>query len=740
MRRLISFGVLFSMVILWGCGGGSLYLHSNKSEAAVSSDCSPDPVSSGGSVVCLIPSRNADDLSDCTFFVSKKGFRKIPIEADLAEGDDAGTTSVSFQVPLELTGDVDLLVGCGVNFKTLAKLNVSSGYETGTTDEDVIGPAPSGGTMLDGADTMILPSGPATTPVAPAPSTGDSVGTPAVTPTPATPPAPAATPVPAAPVSLTVSISGSLAAHPAQPGAAHLTGQIQGGGTRRAAYIYGPFAPDGHCDQILAIDPSGGDLNPGSPNFIRYQNYVGVTCDATAGNCEGFSATTSDGMPAPINCRIDLDQANGSVDFYFRLSQARSEVVLVATAEDGTLLTGRTTVVAPAAYLSNIQINISQAAPEFVVTYSSANAISAPVVTGCHPTATPSTPGQAHCALEIGANVTVAATGIGGSRATETYRIECADPQVELKRLSFTATAGTSSVTDLCEVSESNWSRTCNAPGELELQGEVYRNCEVKKQASDGSFQTVSSASVPWVGQVKLTEVAGGACTTDNDVWLDVTPDMVHGGRARIVKRLKRTHECTHYAFSVKAEDGHETTQEERAPYQGSFRLLAESSYQFEKLSDVSGPYCPQGYQTSVGSTAPDGGRYCGNSESSRSRYLCRDSSPKGASFKVTWSGRHLKSIRYSCTTSGYGADPANLRGTHLYERNTGREIPIPTTLTEANTTLIQPDAASYDLQAPVDGFVNRDSLMEVTLTCDFTAVTTDDEEIHQSFTWDLGC
>ncbi|HSA58210.1 MAG TPA: hypothetical protein VLJ37_00815 [bacterium] len=704
MKRIFFAGLVVSLSAFAGCGGTK-----DQGPTDATSFCEPSPVRAGQAVSCSIDGDQAADLTECTFFVGKQDGRRIPVEASLSG------SILSFQMPVTPAGMIDVVVGCGEDFKTLGGIQVADAIEADGNTEAAERPED---------DTVIEPRAPAS------PTVPEGETAPVATPPPAATPAPA---------TFEVSLEGSLVANPVQFGAARLSGRIQGGGALREAYVYGPFAPDGNCERLLAIDPSGGPLNPGSRNYDSYRDFVGHACDEAAGNCEGFTAAAEDGTPAPVNCRIDLPRDRDAFDFYFRLSQRVSSSFLVTVGEDGTLRTDGVDIAAPVASLTNVRIDVSETSPEISVSFSYANAAAAPVVMGCRPVGTPSRAISAsgsvaqRCALENEMTVTALAPGIGGGNvARETYKVQCGEPQAVLKKMAFRGANG-----EVCTVGEDDWSRSCDARGEFELRGEAYRTCEIQRQRPDGGFEFVSSHSVPWVHEVKLTET-DAACSSTNNVGVPVTAGMVDHGRAILTRRLKRSYECTNYAFTVRGENGRETALSEHAPYGASFELLPGTADQYCRGrapvgdSGISGipslVVIGEGnighsyYSTFNRCPANDGGVF-----DRKFRIVMKIDGNASAAFKISWRGKHVKNVRYSCTTDGPGVNPAVVGRVQRYDHD-GRSFPLPTSV--RNVTITQPDPSSYAVQTAVDGFKIHDDLIWATVQCTLTAVTYDNREI----------
>lgn len=709
MKKIALSGVIMSLVASLGCGGG------NDEAVALSSPCDPNPVSVGQEVSCLV-GKAQDSLADCTFFIEKRsGGTRIPVEARLSSADQDQTT-VDFEMPFAPAGSATLVVGCGEAFDDLAGLKVVAPEGPVDDENSSIVPQESGTVPTSNAGDEIVP-------VVPAPAAAPVIEAP----TPASPPA-------VAPAPFQVALEGSLLPSPSRLGAAHLSARITGGGALREAYFYGVFDGTGACDHVLAIDPSGNPLYPGSRNYETYSGFVGERCVEAENNCEGFREINADGTPAPVHCRVDLNVNLTVTDFYFRLSQLESRAHLVARSEDGTLRADDVVLRAPRASLTHASIVISETQPEFTVSYSYGNAGGTPTVTGCRALAASANSGllsgsaSQRCALDNGATVSISVPGIGSENSVrEVYKIECADPQVVLKKMGFTAANGS-----ICPVTESGWNLDCDKRGAFDLQGEAFRTCDISKQRVDGGFDVVATQSVPWVNQVKLTESQpGGDCPTVNDAWVTVTPDMVRTGRAVIRKRLQRTHACQHYVFSARGENGRERSLEEAAPFQAEFQIVAGTSYQYVQPASAGG-ICPANFvflsRTFIA------GPFC---EAGGAEGLCVDPRPsQGAAFKISWRGKHLKRVQYHCTASGAGVDPERLRGVTV-TRN-GQRIEIPTSV--RNVTTLQPDPSSYDDYTAVDGFKIHDEIMGATIRCELTGITYDDREIRQVAEWNSGC
>jgi hypothetical protein len=234
------------------------------------------------------------------------------------------------------------------------------------------------------------------------------------------------------PEALAASLEGTEVLHETSLGMVKFNYKAAGG--IKALYLYGPFTPDGDCDDKLAIDPSGNELNVGSPNYIRYQGqYSGKICDAALGNCRGYEP-----VPGVVQCRIDLAEASGG--FYGKLRQKDSKFTLVAEGVNGEIKTATRTFTAPAPEIfpdvsvtadgKSIKVGLDFTG---AVTAQIAGCVSAggnPVFRGANGTGS----SQALCALKKDQTVTVTASGLASQNVQQVIRVSLGQASFEVNK------------------------------------------------------------------------------------------------------------------------------------------------------------------------------------------------------------------------------------------------------------------------------------------------------------------
>lgn len=392
--------------------------------------------------------------------------------------------------------------------------------------------------------------------------------------------------------------------------------RIQNVGTPREAYIYGKFSDSNDCSQNLVVDPSGSNLNSGSPNFANYRDYYsGSECnesgrgdsarcilagssflmprtmipimrmvpdEETPARMERFDPsilgrviTTIPGLEPPETlCRINLrNHLNGN--FYTVLHKSPAKYRVVVLAQDGRWYSSERELALPdtSRPLITISPQISSTEPAITINGSYSNAVEVPSVTGCSVASTSPTPRspsllgtgtfEFKCDLNSSSgNVTVTVPGIGILSAEKSFRFECGEPEVEVITPVPLYETSDRGARRTCENATSS---SCTSSGFLNLEGTATRTCTITQV---GVASIVKK--VPWGLEMSVT-ANDSACQGQiiTPISVNYTPRPAHltlpepandtsppTAKAKLTTRIQKNDTCYEYTVTAIDESG----------------------------------------------------------------------------------------------------------------------------------------------------------------------------------------
>ncbi len=466
MKKFLPLFLFLTVVSCGGGGNGSLtidHIEPSKAGAGQSVLVFGNELEEGDTA-CFIPQTAAGDPHACPF----------PAALETSEDQDG---ALSLTVPSKLpSGDYLIRIarvdhfGGAKNFSVLPR--------TGDPDPSTFGTPPDSshpsGSPVSGD--VIIPTGGA-----------GSGGTDTTGPT----------PPPATPQNPDVSLEGTQAKHDQRLGLIQIQYAIQG--TFKEVYLYGPLTGGADCSANLVVNPNGSDLIPGSPNYDLYKDqFSGDVCDAT-GNCHGY---TPPSPPGPVNCRIKIEGASGTL--YTRMYQKDVTYTLVGVLADDSVKVATKSFTAPEPTLSP-RVQILPSAPYIAVGFDFANAASDPTFTlstlgGC--TEDPANPKRIHrgsngagtfddrCLIHsLEETITLTVPGLGSTK-TQVLKVTLGAPSVSLQKGDVTCDTQHASIPQ------------ADCPGTLTLRGKVERTYQVTDTATSN---VLVSGNAPWVKLMKLS-------------------------------------------------------------------------------------------------------------------------------------------------------------------------------------------------------------------------------------------
>ncbi len=650
--------------------------------------CGKSPSLPSGAEGCVPPSAPAGALikcpvselgfsEDCTIFVSG-----TPVEATYLEEEG----KVQFNVPSTLPGSKEILFQCGANDAVSIQNDFMvemPGLPSSDQNEDPekpSAPSPSGEACQDGPCVEGGIEGSQETPQ-PLPECFENAdcGGEKVCEDNSCVPAPPPAPLEVAFV--TTGSSKTEALHSTKLGLIRIKWKIQGGGNLQNAYIYGPFnrssATEGCGKEFkrgkktyLAVNPNGGEIIKGSPNYSLYQKYLtGETCDANSDNCQGFVPEEGD----LTTCKIDLKDLGLGGLFYTRIHET-ARFVLAAQTEDGTWTFAEKEFEAPEPTIVASKVEISNSEPEVDIQFDYTNAREMPQVLGCTPVENQSPPSpplpngsgifMTRCKFQLNEGNWTFFVNVSGIESTvaEKFEMSCGEPEITFTNGALTE-AGSGKL--LCAAMEEGWWNDCDKAGEIKFIGHTWRSCTVKKFTGDGqSLLSQNSQTVPWVRDLEMKAFdEGESCGNLYGKILDASSlpsgvSVTEGGKLEVTATLPRNHQCSRYQFGVRGSSGEEIVQVQKSfPYEAflkvegpfydpndlgkgsKFNGWVTDACQYDWPSDTCNDYDG----SSCSSTSEDNGMWDLEDSCSNKGKL----HPRISTWKIT--ARHCKTIKTNC-------------------------------------------------------------------------------------------